>query len=52
MDPNVGVPHGKQSMFRWDASTASVALVVGAFVFLIWVHFAFGASASVNVHKG
>lgn len=51
MDPNVGVPHGKQSMFRWDASTATVALVVGAFLFLALVRVTFGGHASVSAGR-
>jgi hypothetical protein len=49
MDPGYGTPHGKQSPFRWDPSTASAVLVLGALAFLVWVNF--NVSASVSVKK-
>jgi len=51
MDPNVGTPHGKQSMFRWDASTATVLIVAGAFLFLALVHVSFGGHAAVRAGR-
>jgi hypothetical protein len=49
MDPGYGTPSGKQSPFRWDPSTASAVLVLGALAFLVWVNF--NVSASVSVKK-
>ena len=42
---HIGTPHGKQSIFRWDASTAASVMVVGALLFLLFIHFNFRASA-------
>lgn len=51
MDPNAGTPHGKQSPFRWDPSSAAALFALGALAFLIWVNFAFTSSASVSIKK-
>lgn len=51
MDPNVGTPHNKQSILRWDASTAAALIVLGSLAFLVWVNFAFSSSASISVKK-
>lgn len=51
MDPNVGTPHGKQSILRWDPSTAAAALVVGALIFLVFVNVSFGTSANLTIKK-
>jgi hypothetical protein len=47
MDPQVGMPHGKQSPFRWDTSTAAALIALGALAFLVWVNFSVSASASI-----
>lgn len=51
MDPNVGTPHGKQSIFRWDASSAASLIVLGALAFLLFVHFNFSASTSIGAGR-
>lgn len=48
MDPNVGTPHGKQSVLRWDPSSAAALIVLGALAFLVWVNFAFSSSLSIS----
>lgn len=52
MDPTTGQPHGKQSILRWDPSTAASLIVLGALAFLVWVNFSVSTSASLNVKKG
>ena len=51
-DPNApGNPHGTQSPFRWDASTASVVLVLVALAFLTWVHVSFKGSVGAKIGR-
>ena len=52
MDPNApGNPHGQQSPWRWDASTATVVLVLVALAFLAWVHVSFKGSVSARAGR-
>lgn len=46
-----GEPHGKQSPLRWDASTATCVLVIGALAFLAFVNFNVGASANIGASR-
>jgi hypothetical protein len=46
-----GEPHGKQNPLRWDTSTASTVLVVGALAFLVFVKWNVGASASIGAAR-
>jgi hypothetical protein len=46
-----GQAHGKQSPFRWDASTCSALFVLAALGFLILVNFSFGASAHIGAGR-
>jgi len=46
-----GQPHGKQSPFRWDASTAACGLVLAALAFLVFINFSFGASAHIGASR-
>ena len=48
-----GEPHGRQNPIRWDASTATCVLVVGALAFLVFVNFNVrgGATASASLSR-
>ena len=46
-----GEPHGRQSPFRWDPSTAASLIVLGALAFLIFINFSFGASAHIGATR-
>ena len=46
-----GEPHGKQSPWRWDASTASSVLVVAALAFLVFINFNVSASAHIGASR-
>lgn len=49
---NPGEPHGKQNPLRWDTSTATVVLVLGALAFLVFVKWNVGASANIGAGAG
>lgn len=51
MDPNAGTPHGKQSVLRWDPSSAASLIVLGALAFLIFVNFNFSTSANAQIGR-
>ena len=52
MDPNApGNPHGKQSIWRWDASTATVVLVLVALAFLAYVNVTFRGGVTAKVGR-
>jgi hypothetical protein len=51
MNQPPGQPHGRQSPFRWDASTAASMFALGALVFLIFINFSFGASAHIGAGR-
>lgn len=46
-----GDPHGKQNPVRWDTSTGSVVLVIGALAFLVFVKWNVGASAHIGASR-
>jgi hypothetical protein len=52
MDPQApGNPHGKQSFWRWDPSTAACLIVLVALAWLAYVHLSLRGTAGISVGR-